>query len=146
MRILLCLLIVGICHGADPAPSIQTIVEVRQGRTSVWGLQVDLPGLPLKDLAQLRKVQITETKHDHDITNLFQISTTADLSTICIRFKDGCGDFGTANRAVVRIPGDAFATARQEPLAMVIATDTPDRTPPAPQVHDPIPKPPKLAN
>jgi hypothetical protein len=67
-----------------------------------------------------------EAKHGADITNLFQISTTRDKSTIVIRFHDGKGDFGTVNGATVTIPAKAFAAPfDKDELVLQIATDIP---------------------
>ena len=110
---------------ADDVPQILPIIEVRDGKQSVQGMEVLLTWFSLKDINSLSLIKIHEQKHNSDITNLMQISTTKNLSTIIIRFNHGTGDFGSGNIITVTFPPEALEPQRKNdaPLVFTLKTD-----------------------
>ena len=80
---------------------ISQFVEVRDGRESVWGVNIQLNHLSFVPQILDKHIRIVTGKRGKDIKHLMQWSVSPDRKRLCIKFKPHCGDFGTGNAVTI---------------------------------------------
>ena len=109
---------------SDGANSIKPIVEIRNEKRSIWGVEITLASCRLKNIDALSLITVIERKHSHDITNMLQMTSSQNLSILIIRFKNGMGDFGSGNTIDITIPENALDINSQSKSSIVLTTKT----------------------
>ena len=91
------------------------IIEKRAGRSSCWGMVIQLRGMRFRRFVATDQIRIIEGKYGRDLSALMSLRVTPDRKRLIIRFKPGQGDFGTGNVVEVEIERSAFV----EPIRSV---------------------------
>jgi len=98
--------------GCTTTPSrhagINQFVENRDGRQSVWGVEITLDKLSFTPAIGSDQIQITSAKQGRDLKELLTWSVSADRKCLQIRFKPGMGYFGTGNAITVALDRSAI--------------------------------------
>lgn len=93
----------------DNAPAgIFQIIEKRAGRTSCWGVVIQVRDMRFKRSVAADQIRITEGKYGRDLRAGMSWRVTSNRKRLIIRFKPGLGDFGTGNSVHVEIEPSAF--------------------------------------
>lgn len=110
---------------APKAPAtIQRIVEIREGRKSCWGVTIRLTTLSFKKSVSPDQLSIIEAKEDHQLKNIMVWRVDRSRKILTIKFKKGCGDFGTGNLVEVTIKSSALVGTPKQDIALSIKTDS----------------------
>jgi hypothetical protein len=96
------------CASVERNAGVHQIVEVREGRRSVWGIAVSLPEGQFNPVVKEDQISIIESKYRGEMKGIMVWSVDADGRTLRVVFKAGTGDFGSGNDVTVRI--DRVAT------------------------------------
>ncbi len=119
-----------------PQPSAEARVTpiFAEGRDVAVGLRVDFGRLPV-DMDRLRADGLRVFEHKHpltgDITDLFDMQPGGSRA-VELRFKPGCGDFGSGNTVTVSTssPLPLARGGQLGPLSLTCATDRAAQPPP----------------
>ena len=87
----------------EQSAGISQQVEVRDGRRSVWGLNIRLNDASFVSEISSDHISIIEAKHSHDLRDIMVWSVSEGGKLLQIRFRPGCGDFGSGNTVRVRV-------------------------------------------
>src|ERR1035437_10843437 len=110
-------------YPAKPPATIQRIVETRKGHKSCWGVLIQLDKLSFNKIIKRNELSIIEQKHNHDLKNIMAWSVDKSRHKLTIKFKKGCGDFGTGDIVDVIIKSSAISGANTEDIKLSITTD-----------------------
>jgi hypothetical protein len=102
---------------------IQRIVETRKGVKSCWGVVVQLKDLSFHKSIVSNDLSIIEAKHSNDLKGIMIWSVDKSRKILTIKFKKGCGDFGSGNMVEVIIKSSALAGSRKGNITLSISTD-----------------------
>ena len=108
---------------SKPSATIQRIVETREGHKSCWGVLIELNKLSFKKTVKASELSIIEQKHDKDIKNIMIWHVDKSRHKLTIKFKKGCGDFGTGDIVDVTIKSSAIIGSQNENIKLSISTD-----------------------
>ena len=114
------------CGERQPqAAGISQVVEIRDGRKSVWGIDVRLGRLSFQDEVRRDQIKVIDGKHGRDVADIMAWHVSADRKLLRIMFKPGCGDFGSGNGATVHVDATAIKgdTGGNNRLEWSIGTD-----------------------
>jgi hypothetical protein len=106
-----------------PQATIQKIIKTRQGHKSCWGVLIQLDKLSFNKIIKRNELSIIEQKHIHDLKNIMAWSVDKSRHKLTIKFKKGCGDFGTGNIVDVTIKSSAIISSHKENVTLSISTD-----------------------
>jgi hypothetical protein len=106
-----------------PPATIQRIVETREGHKACWGVLIQLDKLSFNKTVKANELSIIEQKHDRDEKNIMTWRVDKSRHKLTIKFKKGCGDFGTGNIVDVIIKPSAISGAQSEDIMLSISTD-----------------------
>ncbi len=115
--------IVLIANSNGSNASIHQIIETRNGHKSCWGVTIYLNKLAFNKMLKSNEISIVETKHSHELKDIMTWRVDRLRKKLFIKFKKGCGDFGTGNLVTVTIQHTAFSEPPKEPLSLSINTD-----------------------
>ena len=110
-------------YSAKPPATIQRIIETRQGHNSCWGVLIQLDKLSFNKTIKASELNIIEQKHDRDIKDIMIWRVDKSRHKLTIKFKKGCGDFGTGNIVDVIIKSSAISGLPKEDITLSISTD-----------------------
>ena len=110
-------------YPAKPPATIQRIVETRQGHKSCWGVLIQLDKLSFNKTVKTNELNIIEQKHGHELKNIMVWSVDKSRHKLTIKFKKGCGDFGSGNIVDVIIKSSAITGSPKENITLSISTD-----------------------
>jgi hypothetical protein len=88
---------------------IHQFVETRDGRESVWGIDINLDLLSFSPEIQSEEITITDGKYGRDLKKIMTWTVSSDRKCLQIRFKPSMGDFGTGNGVTVHIQKSAMS-------------------------------------
>ena len=112
MKIISIILFVALLSGCAAAPThpagISQFVDVRDGRESVWGVDIQLKTSSFQPEISNDQIIIQEGKYSRDLRSIMQWSVSKDRKCLRIRFKPGCGDFGSGNAITVLVDRSAI--------------------------------------
>jgi hypothetical protein len=106
-----------------PQATIQRIVETRQGHKSCWGVLIQLNKMSFNKTIKANELSIIEQKHGHELKNIMVWSVDKSRHKLTIKFKKGCGDFGSGNIVDVIIKSSAITGLPKEDITLSISTD-----------------------
>lgn len=107
----------------SPKATIKRIIETREGHKSCWGVLIQLDKLSFNRTIKANELSIIEQKHNRDIKNIMTWRVDKSRHKLTIKFKKGCGDFGTGNIVDVTIKSSAISTPHSEDIKLSISTD-----------------------
>ncbi len=107
----------------DGRAEIHRLIETRNGRTSCWGVTVELKKSTFYRRIARHELSIVEAKHGAELKRLMTWSVGKSRKVLTIRFKRGRGDFGTGNKVTVTINPSALEGFPQAPITVSISTD-----------------------
>jgi hypothetical protein len=124
---MVCIFFVNTLTAASPKPqaSIQRIIETREGKKSCWGVVIRLKELSFKKSISGHELSIIEAKHSREVKDIMTWSVDASRKKLTIKFKKGCGDFGSGNMVEITIKPSALAGTNKEKIQLSIPTDIP---------------------
>jgi hypothetical protein len=119
------LLFVSILMTASPksSSSIKRIVETREGRKSCWGVVVQLKQFAFNKSVADSELSIIDGKYNRDMKGIMTWSVDKSRKKLTIKFKKGCGDFGTGDMVEVTIRSTALVGSQKEDIKLSISTD-----------------------
>ena len=109
--VVVCLITVVIynCFSTRPhLAGIYQFVETRDGRESVWGVDIQLNRMSFRPVVNEDQIKIIDGKYGRDIKKLMTWSVSNDRKCLKIRFRPGMGDFGSGNGVTIHIDDSAF--------------------------------------
>jgi hypothetical protein len=106
-----------------PRGGIHQIVETRNGRTSCWGVVIQLRERTFKKSIDPDELTITDAKHSGDLKSIMIWKVDKDGKRLTIKFEAGTGDFGSGNAVMIGISGSAFKTNPEQGCGFEISTD-----------------------
>jgi hypothetical protein len=123
--LIVCLLFANTLTATSPKiqASIQRIVETRKGVKSCWGVVIQLKKLSFNKSIASNELSIIEAKHSSDLKDIMIWSVDKSRKKLTIKFKKGCGDFGSGNMVEVIIKSSALAGSQKENITLSISTD-----------------------
>jgi hypothetical protein len=110
-------------YPAKPPATIQQIVETRQGHKSCWGVLIQLDKLSFNKTVKTNELSIIEQKENSELRNVMTWRVDKSRHKLTIKFKKGCGDFGTGNIVDVIIKSSAISGLPKEDITLSISTD-----------------------
>jgi hypothetical protein len=110
-------------YSSKPQATIQRIVETRQGHKSCWGVLIQLDKLSFNKTVKINELSIIEQKHNRDEKDIMTWRVDKSRHKLTIKFKKGCGDFGTGDIVDVIIKTSAISGAYSEDIKLSISTD-----------------------
>ena len=129
---LLILFLIGIIYPQEPdkgsgiiksQATIQRIIETRQGHKSCWGVLIQLDKLSFNKTVKTNELSIIEQKENSELRNVMTWRVDKSRHKLTIKFKKGCGDFGTGNIVDVIIKSSAISGLPKEDITLSISTD-----------------------
>jgi hypothetical protein len=122
--ILIALLFLLTCGTVQSQPAgIFQFVENRNGRVSVWGIDIQLHRLSFNPQIMPNQIKIIDHKYNRDLKGIMTWSVTEDGKTLRIRFRPGMGDFGTGNSVTVYVDSSAIVGQKEQSFEWTIPTD-----------------------
>lgn len=118
---LLLLLACGIVQ-SQPAGIFQ-FVENRNGRVSVWGIDIQLRRLSFNPQIMPNQIKIIDHKYNRDLKDIMTWSVAKDKKSLHIRFRPGMGDFGSGNAVTVYVDSSAIVGQKEQSFEWTIPTD-----------------------
>jgi hypothetical protein len=118
---LLLLLTCGIVQ-SQPAGIFQ-FVENRNGRVSVWGIDIQLHRLSFNPQIMPNQIKIIDHKYNRDLKDIMTWSVAKDKKSLHIRFRPGMGDFGSGNAVTVYVDSSAIVGQKEQSFEWTIPTD-----------------------
>jgi hypothetical protein len=120
-----CILFANTIIAASPKPlaTIQRIVETRKGQKSCWGVVIQLKKFLFNKSIASNELSIVEAKHSSDLKDIMTWNVDKSRKKLTIKFKKGCGDFGSGNMVEVIIKSSSIAGSQQENIKLSISTD-----------------------
>ena len=106
-----------------PQATIQRIIETRQRHKSCWGVLIQLDKLSFNKSIKANELSIIEQKHNRDEKDIMTWRVDKSGKKLTIKFKKGCGDFGTGDIVDVIIKSSAISTPHSEDIKLSIPTD-----------------------
>jgi hypothetical protein len=103
--------------------SIKRLIETRTGKLACWGVIVHLKKLEFNKSIADSEFSIIEVKHSADLKNIMIWSVDKTRNNFIIKFKKGCGDFGTGNGVEVKIKPSAISGQLKKAILLSISTD-----------------------
>jgi hypothetical protein len=103
--------------------TIQRIIETRHRHKSCWGVLIQLDKLSFNKTVKTNELSIIEQKHDRDIKDIMTWRVEKSRHKLTIKFKKGCGDFGSGNIVDVIIKSSAISGLPKEDITLSISTD-----------------------
>ena len=103
--------------------TIQRIVETREGRKSCWGVLIQLKKLSFKKSIASNELSIIDAKYNRDLKDIMNWSVDKSRKKLTIKFKKGCGDFGSGNSVEVILKSSILAGPHKENIKLSISTD-----------------------
>jgi hypothetical protein len=79
--------------------------------------------LSFKKTVKANALSIIEQKHNRDEKNIMTWHVDKSGKKLTIKFKKGCGDFGTGNIVDIIIKPSAISTPHSEDIKLSITTD-----------------------
>lgn len=116
----------GQSHTLGTSAGIYQLVEKRAGRTSCWGIVIQLARTRFKRTISKEQIEIRDGKYSRDLREIMNWRTERSRRRLIIKFKPGMGDFDTGDRVEIRINRSAFAgpmTSGNNYFTWVIDTD-----------------------
>ena len=110
-------------YPAKPPATIQRIIETRQGHKSCWGVLIQLDKLSFNKTVKTNELSIIEQKENSELRNVMTWRVDKSRHKLTIKFKKGCGDFGTGNIVDVTIRSSAISGLPKENITLSISTD-----------------------
>jgi hypothetical protein len=107
---------------AQPA-GISQFVETRNGRESVWGVNIQLHRLLFIQKIMPNQIRIIDHKYNQDLKDIMTWSVSKDRKSLHIRFRPGMGDFGTGNAVTVYLDSSAILGHQEQSFEWTIPTD-----------------------
>jgi hypothetical protein len=129
---LLILFLIGIIYPQEPdkgsgiikpQATIQRIIETRQRHKSCWGVLIQLDKLSFNKIVKTNELSIIEQKENSELRNIMTWRVDKSQKNLTIKFKKGCGDFGTGNIVDVTIKSAAISGTHSEDIKLSISTD-----------------------
>ena len=84
-------------YPARPQATIHRIAETREGHKSCWGVLIQLEKMSFNKTIKANELSIIEQKHDREEKNIMTWRVDKSGKKLTIKFKKGCGDFGSGN-------------------------------------------------
>ena|ERR1035437_4075165 len=103
--------------------TIQKIIETREGNKSCWGVLIQLDKLSFKKIIKRNELNIIEQKHNKELIDIMSWSVDKSRHKLTIKFKKGCGDFGSGNVVDVIIKPSAIKVLYKDNITLSISTD-----------------------
>ena len=107
---------------SSPA-SIKRLIETRAGKRSCWGVIIHLKKSEFNKSIPDSEFSIIEAKHSADLKHIMTWSVDKSRKNLIIKFKKGCGDFGTGNAVEVKIKSSAISGQLKKSIVLSISTD-----------------------
>ena len=107
----------------DKLTGIYQLIETRNGKTSCWGIVIQLRRLSLEESIGEKELSITDAKYIREMKGIMTWSVDKSRKRLVIKFKKGMGDFGTGNAVTVKIESSAFLGEQNELFLASIPTD-----------------------
>jgi hypothetical protein len=106
-----------------PQATIQKVIESREGHKSCWGVLIQLEKMSFNKIINKNELNIIGQKHNHELKNIMTWHVDKSKHKLTIKFKKGCGDFGSGNIVDVMIRSSAISTPHSEDIKLSISTD-----------------------
>ncbi len=108
---------------AHVLPGVYQLIEARNGKTSCWGIVIQLGSMQFAESIDSDQLSIIEAKHNSDVKSIMEWGIDETRKKLTIKFKKGMGDFGGGDEVTVIVDGLAFATHPLQKFVFSISTD-----------------------
>jgi hypothetical protein len=107
----------------DKITGINQLIETRDGKTSCWGIVIQLHRLTFEESIGEKELSITDVKYSRELKGMMTWSVDKSRKILVIKFKKGMGDFGTGDAVTIKIESSAFLGEQNETFIASIPTD-----------------------